>query len=83
MRRSRCARRPRLPRPSSPFLALAPLPRPLTAHETAGRPVRARSATHQAARADPATYDKLGQLLLDHTRPLHARFRALFTLKNL
>lgn len=39
--------------------------------------------TSQAARNDPATFAKLEELLLNRERPLHQRFRALFTLKNL
>jgi len=39
--------------------------------------------TPQAARNDPATFAKLEELLLNRERPLHQRFRALFTLKNL
>jgi deoxyhypusine monooxygenase len=37
----------------------------------------------ETVRRDPATIAALEALLLDRARPLHQRFRALFTLKNL
>jgi len=37
----------------------------------------------ELARKDPQVYERLGKLLVDEKVPLHERFRALFTLRNL